>query len=108
LPKNQTGIIAGRDSLAIDVNAAELWNRIKDFATLPTEKARDKYKLGPDARDWGVQRAQEDIHSNGLSKSFIRHILYRPFDSRFIYYTLKSRGFIRWPYAEFMQHIALH
>ncbi len=96
-PVNSVGIVTARDHLTIRWSRDEVWNLVQDFAALPVERAREKYELGKDARDWKVQLAQEDVRSSGPKRVRIVPILYRPFDVRFTYYTGQSRGFICMP-----------
>ena len=78
---------------------------MRDFARLPTETARDKYNLKKDVQDWKVQSAQDDLNRSGLNTGCITPILYRPFDTKFTYYTGDSRGFICRPRTEVMRHM---
>ncbi len=103
--KSNTGIITKRDALSIHFTAKELWDTVQKFASMPAEQARAEFNLPEDVRDWKVSWAQEDLKTSGLSKEKIKRILYRPFDIRFIYYTGKTRGFVGWPYREFMSNM---
>ena len=106
MPVNSVGIVTARDDLTIHWSPEEVWETVRDFASLPVEEAREKYKLGKDVRDWKVYLAQEGLKSGkGLSKDYIAPILYRPFDVRYTYYTGKTRGFICMPRPEVMRHI---
>jgi predicted helicase len=78
---------------------------IMDFVSLPPEEARDKYELGDDVRDWKVSMAQKDLKDSGLRSEKIVPILYRPFDTRYTYYTGHSRGFHCMPRGEVMRHM---
>jgi predicted helicase len=69
------------------------------------ERAREKYKLGNDARDWKVSMAQTDLKKSGLSRQNLSSVLYRPFDIRYTYYTGNSRGFHCMPRGEIMRHM---
>ena len=112
-PINSVGIVTARDKLTIQWNRQDAWNTVKDFASLPSEEARNKYDLGKDVRDWKVKLAQDDLltnHQNGIKKStpvkeLITPIHYRPFDIRQTYYTGKSKGFHCMPRNEVMQHL---
>jgi SOS-response transcriptional repressor LexA len=101
-PLHGVGVIMARDSMTVDFDADALWQRINDFASLPSEKARVKYELGDDARDWRVAMAQEDVRATGPTRAKIRPMLYRPFDVRFTYYTGNSRGFYASPCRKIM------
>ena len=105
LPENNVGIVTARDKLTIDFCPKVLWRRVKDFLSLSDEDARNKYKLGKDVRDWKVKYAKESIKSEGLSQRNIKEITYRPFDTRHIYYTTKSRGFVGQPGYKLMRHM---
>ena len=72
---------------------------VRDFAALPPEDARIKYRLGRDAQDWKVHLAQNDLNDSELRAELVTPILYRPFDTRYTYYTGTSRGFICRPRA---------
>jgi type I restriction-modification system DNA methylase subunit len=100
-----TGIIAGRDNLAIHFSEDELWTTVLRFSRMDPELARQAYRLGKDARDWKVALAQKDLQRSGPSRDFIKPILYRPFDVRYTYYTGQNRGFLRWAYPDFMRHM---
>lgn len=104
MPVNSVGIVTARDALTIDMDKAELWNRVQDFAGLGAEEAREKYTLGKDVRDWSVERAQADVKSH-LEPSNVVPITYRPFDTRWTFYTGKSRGFMCYPRNDVMRNV---
>jgi predicted helicase len=104
-PLNVVGLFTSRDHLAVGWSQEEVWETVRDFAALPEEQAREKYKLGQDVRDWKVKLAQADIKKSGPTQKLVVPILYRPFDVRFTYYTGKSRGFICMPRPEVNSHI---
>lgn len=101
-PIHSVGIVTARDKLTIQFTEQDMNRVLKDFADRETENARKHFKLGGDARDWKVALAQEDVRS-GRGK--VSPILYRPFDTRFTYYTGKSRGFICRPRPGVMRHM---
>ncbi len=105
MPQNNIGIVTARDALTIHMTKEDVWNTVTDFAKLSVEKAREKYDLGEDVRDWRVEWAQKDINATDLEKSKILPILYRPFDIRYTYYTGQSRGFHCYPRQEIMHNI---
>jgi predicted helicase len=104
-PVNSVGIVTARDDLAIGWSSDETWSTVQDFVNLPVEDARTKYALGKDAGDWKIKLAQDDLRSSGPRRSMIHPIQYRPFDTRFTYYTGVSRGFICRPRSEVMRHM---
>ena len=105
MPARNVGIATSRDSLTIRYSPQEVLETVRSFAAMPAEQAREYYKLGPDARDWTVQLAQADVNSNHSRESFVKPIIYRPFDVRYTYYTGKTRGFISMPRYEFMKNL---
>ena len=92
-PLNSVGIVTARDGLTIRDTPDQVRNTIHHFASLDPESARAAYQLGKDAKDWKVELAQKDLKDSGLSNSKIVPILYRPFDTRYTYFTGKSGGF---------------
>ena len=99
------GIATARDKLTIAWEQEELLQRIKNFASLDIENARQTYDLGKDSRDWKVELAQKDLITSGITPTNIKQIYYRPFDLRYTYYTGKTRGFICMPRPEVMRHV---
>lgn len=100
---NSVGIVTTKDSFLICNTPKEVETRIKDFISLPTEELRLKYKL-QDTRDWSIARAKADI---GLvfEKDKVIPINYRPFDTKFLYYTGLTNGIVAWPRFRSMRHL---
>ena len=105
MPVNSAGIVTARDSLSICWNKGQVEQSVRSFAALSVETARAEFALGPDARDWKVHLAQEDIRNTGFESSKIKTILYRPFDRRWTYFTGTTRGFLCMPRPEVMTHM---
>lgn len=103
---SSVGIVTGRDSLTIHFTRQEAETVTADFASLSVEQARSKYQLGEDSRDWKVALAQKDLRISKISPSLFVPILYRPFDTRYTFYTGHSRGFHCMPRGENMGHMA--
>lgn len=82
-----------------------MWRTVREFESLPAEEARQRFALGMDTRDWKVSLAQDDLRRTGPARERVRPIAYRPFDSRFTYYTDRSRGFLCMPRGELMPHL---
>ena len=104
MPVHSVGIVTARDTLTIDMNKQALWDRVQDFTELEAETLRSKYDLGKDVRDWKVCRAKADV-TDHFDKSRLIRIAYRPFDTRWTYYTGNARGFQCYPRREVMQHM---
>ena len=104
-PVHSLGIVTARDSLTIQFTSREAMQTVSDFASLTNEAARQKYSLGADARDWTVALAKKDVSSTGIDRRHIHPIRYRPFDTRYTYYTGTTRGFLCMPRPEVMGHM---
>jgi predicted helicase len=104
-PVNSVGIVTARDELTIKWTASEILNTIRTFAKMDEELARQTYNLGKDVRDWKISLAQKDLIDTRLSPENVVPILYRPFDSRFTYYTGVSRGFHCMPRGDVMRQM---
>ena len=75
--------------------------------SLNDDEARKYFDLGDDARDWQIALAKKDLQTSNLD--FVNKIVpinYRPFDTRYTYYTGKSKGFHCMPRGEIMKHLA--
>ncbi len=105
MPTHLAGIVTSRDKLTIDEDKQRLWERVREFARLSPDDARDRFALGKDVQDWKVASAQQDLQRSGPSEKKISSILYRPFDTRYTYYTGKSRGFLCRPRNKVMRHM---
>lgn len=107
MPTNSVGIVTARDDLTIDMNRNKLWDRVQDFTQTDSETLRVRYNLGKDARDWTVMGAKADIIAHNTPSRLVP-ITYRPFDTRWTFYTGKSRGFHCYPRGEVMRHLVAH
>lgn len=85
-----------RDSLNIKLSKNELENVLMDFMKLNEQQIRIKYNLFKDSRDWKVTWAMNDVQEN-FSNNIIKQYTYRPFDTRYIYYSGVSKGFVGTP-----------
>jgi len=103
-PVNSVGIVTARDEFTISSKPAEVQQTIEEFLSLDVERARSRFSLGKDARDWTVEYAKNDLLRSGTDFSNIVPISYRPFDIRYTYYTGRSKGFLCMPRREVMQH----
>ena len=104
MPVNSVGTVTARDNLTIDDDRDRLWQRVQNFASLDPEVAREQYSLRKDVRGWQVAWAQEDVKQS-LSQERLTRIAYRPFDTRWTYYTGKSQGFMCRPRNDIMRHM---
>ena len=101
----QVAIVTGRDKLTLHRTPETLRETVADFVSLSEADAREKYGLGRDSRDWKVRFAQADLRNHPDAERHIQPISYRPFDTRWTYYTGQSRGFHREARPNVMRHL---
>lgn len=99
-----TGVKTERDGVTIHWSRAELQKTVKSFQELPETELRRIFKLGSDSRDWKIVNAKNDVIENDTPERYMQ-ILYRPFDSRHIWYDGKTRGFVGTPSYPTMRHM---
>ena len=99
------GVVTSRDAFSISFSEETLKDTINKFIKMDDEAARIYFNLGEDVRDWKVSLARADLVKSKIDfKSHIRKIMYRPFDTRYTYYTGNSKGFHCMPRGEVMRH----
>ena len=91
-PTYVTGIVSGRDEVSIAPSESELKRRMDIVRNSTDDKDIDelwqKYSRGQNA---------EKIRNDVLSEGMITPISFRPFDSRWTYYSGTSCGWVLWP-----------
>ena len=106
---NSVGIVTARDKFTIHESKKNVEDTITKFLSYDNENARNHFNLGKDVRDWQVGFARADLLNSGVNfDNRIIKISYRPFDTKFTYYTGKSKGFHCYPRNEVMQHFLDH
>ncbi|NOZ35661.1 MAG: N-6 DNA methylase [Chlorobi bacterium] len=103
--KNNTGVCSQRDIITMQYNKSELVNILKDFSELQVDEIRKKYRLTKDGRDWKIITAKENVLSYSNFEEKINKVQYRIFDSRFTFYSNKSKGFIAYPRYNVFNHL---
>ena len=99
------GVKTERDDLTIHFFKCDVKATFDDFSNLDAEALRGRYHLGKDSRDWSVEKAKSDVKEHGDFERYASPILLRCFDTRWTYYTGKTRGFIGTPAYPIMQHM---
>ena len=102
---SSVGIVTSRDKMTIHRTVKNLRETVDDFVSLSEDNARVKYGLRRDTQDWKVHLAQADIRNHPDVEQYIKPIHYRPFDTRWTYYTGQSRGFHSAPRPAIMPHL---
>lgn len=91
-PVNVTGIVSGNDGIAIAPTKTELNRRMDIVKNAIDEK--DIFNLwGRFSRGQTAEKIQNDVLSEGVATP----ISFRPFDSRWTYYSGNSCGWVLWP-----------
>ncbi len=104
-PLYSVGIVTARDRFTIHDSREQVKQSIQKFLESDDETARAEFDLGKDARDWKVSLARKDLlRDKGPNFNKITEMNYRPFDTRYTYYTGHSRGFHCKPRGAVMRH----
>ena len=90
------GISTSKDSVNIWNTPEEVKHMLNDLNNLPEEEFRIRYNVGADSRDWSIARAKSDIGTH-IDEDKIIPISYRPFDTKFLYYTGLTNGIVARP-----------
>ncbi|HWP92860.1 MAG TPA: type ISP restriction/modification enzyme [Thermodesulfobacteriota bacterium] len=86
-PINSVGIVTSRDSFVIDADKELLKRRIRMFSDkkIPDEIIRQTFNL-KDKSNWKLKTARENVRKDENWENSITQILYRPFDTQWIFY----------------------
>jgi REP element-mobilizing transposase RayT len=86
-PINSVGIVTSRDSFVIDAHKELLKRRIRMFSDkkIPDEIIRQTFNL-KDKSNWKLKTARENVRKDENWENSITQILYRPFDTQWIFY----------------------
>jgi len=104
-PVNGVGICSKRDETAFQNSKNELINVLNDFKNLPEQEIKQKYKTEiNESRDKKTNSAKQNIVNFGIDGKFLQQISYRPFDTKWTYFTNKSKGFLAYPVYEIMKN----
>jgi predicted helicase len=85
--KDSTGIISARDNMIIDKNPEALLSRVELFGSsdLDDKSLCDKFDISL-KKGWEIGKARNRVSAIKNPKELIHKILYRPFDTRYIFY----------------------
>ena len=104
---HSAGIITARDKFTIHRTPEAVRDTVTDFVGLSAEEARAKYQLRRDTTSWQIAAAQADLQNHPDIENHIVSVRYRPFDTRFTYYTGKAQGFHNTPSRKTMRHLLM-
>jgi len=86
-PKNSCCVITSRDSLTIDLDLDNLLDKVKRFSLSPIDDKSLQEELGFSVKKkWNVEKCKAMLRASDIGGHYVRPILYRPFDTRMIYY----------------------
>lgn len=106
-PTNGTGVITKCDQLNINFSATECFDKVNWLVTASESDARQRFRLPKlGVRDWSFSAAVSDVKASGPDESFVKPVLYRPFDQRYLYYTGRSKGLMGWPVQKLFRNFA--
>lgn len=100
-----SGIQTKRDSLVVNWSADDTWRSVVSISHMSPEEVIERYNLPEDGRDWKASWAISDIRSSGPARSLVRSVAYRPFDTRWLYYTGSTKGLVAYPRREASHHM---
>jgi hypothetical protein len=101
--KKSVGIVTARDHFAIDESIDTLRQRIRQFRDLEIADAIIKTTFDlKDTTTFKLKKFRKRCSQDSEWKDRFERILYRPFDSKYIYY---SRDVVERPLTEIMQHM---
>lgn len=107
-----TGFITARDGLVVDFDAESLLDRIKEFRDTANSDAavrsrffggrsEGKYAQG-DTRGWKLSDARKKVAADPQWRTHAEPCLYRPFDTRQVYY---APWMVDWPREDVFVHL---
>lgn len=87
MPIHSKGVVTGRDAFVIDFDEETLLKRMRTFAdpAIQDEELVQEFDLNP-TDWWVVSKARKNMPPSTQHSSFIRPLLYRPFDTRLCFY----------------------
>lgn len=96
------GFVTANDKLNISFYPNEQIAKINELIDLPEKEWRTKYGREKDSRDWKYLNAKKDSLS---FRGDVQKVIYRPFDTRYTYYTGNSRGLYSSPQSGILSHM---
>ena len=101
---SSTGVLTANDKICINFDKKELYDILTFFNENDYTDIKSKFRITKETDDWSIQNVKDDLATN-YDKKYLKTYNYRPFDSRFIYYTGNHRGVIAAPRYRVMQHL---
>ena len=86
-PEHSLGVLSKRDGLVVGFSPENVLKKMTYFVNpkIPTETVAEFFGLPVSDKDtWNLERARDELKD--VSPNYVRKLMYRPFDFRFIYY----------------------
>ncbi|NQT96592.1 MAG: hypothetical protein HQ562_02515 [Candidatus Marinimicrobia bacterium] len=100
--KYKSGIKTHKDELTIHFEKDTLMETVDDIINMDILEFNSKYEKN--INEGWYNPSKNDLTKNYKGEKFVRKVLYRPFDSRYTYYTGKTGGFIVRPRTDLMEN----
>ena len=108
--QGSSGVVTARDILNVHYTEERVVSELYDFVNMPPEEARERFALGDDVEDWKLNWALGDVRKHlqqdgAPDRRRVFKYSYRPFDTRYVFYTGKSRGLMCRPRSGISGHM---
>ena len=108
--KGSVAIITARDALNVHYTEEQVVDELYDFVNMTSEDARERFRLRDDVDDWKWDWALSDVRKHlqddgAPDRRRVYRYSYRPFDTRYVFYTGKSRGLMCRPRHDISGHM---
>ncbi|MDD2228166.1 MAG: N-6 DNA methylase [Candidatus Cloacimonetes bacterium] len=105
-PVNSVGIVTARDKIAIRDNKASLLIKLSQFVDWDEATIENILKAKKTTSAMKKHKeAQNDLKLNGITEDYVQSILYRPFDTKYIYYNGEKSKLIERTRYNVMKHM---
>ena len=99
---NNVGLATGNDDVVIQFTEERIRQIIRDVVDGDSESFKSKYGIKKYSSEWSWKNIHQDVAENA---GRVMPIHYRPFDTRFSFYTGQSNGFMSRPRSDLAKHM---
>ena len=108
--KGSAGVVTARDTLNVHHTEERVVSELYDFVNQAPQEARERFELGDDVEDWKLDWALADVRKHlgqdgAPDRRRVVKYSYRPFDTRYVFYTGKTRGLMCRPRHDISGHM---
>jgi Type ISP C-terminal specificity domain len=105
MSRKNVGFVTARDSFVVSQSKSDLLNRLEQFRAsernISTAYLKQTFGL-KDTSSWNLQKARAGLRANANWNDDLINCAYRPFDTRFIYY---SASMLERPVYQIQRHL---